>query len=304
MLSAMVDVSCELGAGNVSVSDVVKRSGVSRRTFYEMFNDREDCFKASFAQALSFAAERVSEVYDADARWAERMRTGLVALLSFFDEEPRLARVLLIESLTGGPRVAAQRSEVLAQLAQFVDEGRLHEGAVPGVTQLTSEGLVGAVSNVLQSRLLDPKHEPLLSLANELASMIVLPYLGSTAARRELRRALPVLDRKTPVPHSLPSDPFKEVRMRLTYRTVRVLSAIAEHPGASNRLVGEASEVTDQGQISKLLKRLRHNGMIVNTGAEVGQGGPNVWTLTQTGERFLNGIRSHAEAHGQESGKR
>jgi len=184
-----------------------------------------------------------------------------------------------------------------------VDEGRLEGGATLGASKLTSEGLVGAVSNVLQNRLLDPKHEPLLGVTNELTSMIVLPYLGSTAARRELKRPLPVIEGKAPVLWSLPSDPFKEVRMRLTYRTVRVLAAIAEHPGASNRLIGEAAEVSDQGQISKLLNRLKRNEMIANTGTEIGQGGPNVWTLTNAGERFLNGIRTHAEGHTQENHK-
>ena len=48
--------------------------------------------------------------------------------------------------------------------------------------------------------------------------------------------------------------------MRLTYRTVRVLMATAEHPGASNRLIADTPEITDQGQISKLLGRLQRAG--------------------------------------------
>ena len=56
ILAAMVDVVAERGAANVTVARVVTRSGVSRRTFYELFEDREDCFLAAFDQAV--AADR------------------------------------------------------------------------------------------------------------------------------------------------------------------------------------------------------------------------------------------------------
>lgn len=71
--------------------------------------------------------------------------------------------------------------------------------------------------------------------------------------------------------------------MRLTYRTVRVLSAVAAHPGASNKAIGDASEIADQGQISKLLSRLERLGLIENAGAAAARGEPNAWTLTQHG---------------------
>jgi DNA-binding MarR family transcriptional regulator len=75
--------------------------------------------------------------------------------------------------------------------------------------------------------------------------------------------------------------------MRLTYRTVRVLTAIAELGGRgsypSNRQVGVASGMHDQGQISKLLSRLDRLGLISNTVPGPGRGAPNAWTLTPKG---------------------
>lgn len=295
ILSAMVEVSCELGAGSVTVTDVVKRSGVSRRTFYDMFTDREDCFVASFEQALAFASDRVMASRVPGAGWRQRIRSGLLALLSFFDEEPSVGRLLLVESLAGGPRVAARRTETIAQLTKLIQEGAGETKASTELPALTSEGLVGAVLSVLQSRLLDPTHGPLLALTNELASMIFLPYLGTAPAKRELDRPLSVPEKAPKVSPLLSVDPFKEAHMRLTYRTVRVLTATAEHPGASNRVIADAAEITDQGQISKLLNRLRRNGLIANTGTEIGEGGPNVWTLTQAGEQFLGSIGTYPQ---------
>jgi DNA-binding MarR family transcriptional regulator len=82
--------------------------------------------------------------------------------------------------------------------------------------------------------------------------------------------------------------------MRLTYRTVRVLIAIASHEGASNRQVGDAAGIADQGQISKLLARLDGLGLIENTGAGHSRGEANAWQLTRKGLEVEHTIRVEA----------
>lgn len=84
--------------------------------------------------------------------------------------------------------------------------------------------------------------------------------------------------------------------MRLTYRTARVLEVLAACPGVSNRVVGERSGVSDQGQISRLLERL---GLAVNTGEGHLKGEPNAWRLTPQGERVEHSIRPHTHDHGR-----
>ena len=89
------------------------------------------------------------------------------------------------------------------------------------------------------------------------------------------------------------ADPLRDLEMRLTYRTVRALLAIAEDPGASNRQVADAAGVTDQGQISKLLARLGHLGLIENrAGREPGE--PNAWILTERGQEIADTVRMQA----------
>lgn len=307
IVRAMVDVSCELGAANVTVTHVVERSGVSRRTFYEMFEDREACFLAAFEHALARATECVVPAYRKMGVWRERVRAGLVALLAFFDEQPRLGRVLVVDSMSGGPRVQARRAEVVAGLVSVIDAG-LGESKSPGViAPLTGEGLVGGALAIIHTRLLATQDHAasasasasaqasggLVELVNPLMSAIVMPYLGSAAARRELDRPviLPDVSRCELVSFV---DPFKEAGMRLTYRTVRVLFAVAEHGGGSNRVVGDAAGVGDQGQISKLLGRLARAGLIENSDLHPGLGAPNSWVLSATGRRVLSTLRSEA----------
>ena len=299
MLSAMVEVCCERGAAHVGVAHVVKRSGVSRRTFYEVFEDREDCFAAAFEHALEIATERVTAACDPAAEWAQRIRSGLVALLSLFDEQPQLARLLVVESLAGGARVAALRARTIATLTAIVQEGAASSSARSAAVapELAAEALVGAVLSILQNRLVDPEHGPLVVLASGLMSVIVLPYRGAAAARRELRRPAPSTAREERGEREpLLADPFKETGMRLTYRTVRVLAATAEHPGASNRLIGRTAEISDQGQISRLLGRLERIGLIANAGLGSEKGGPNAWTLTELGARLVARIGAHGSS--------
>ena len=78
----------------------------------------------------------------------------------------------------------------------------------------------------------------------------------------------------------------------MTYRTVRVLRAIAELPATSNREVAERAGVVDQGQISKILTRLEHQGLVVNRReGRPARGTPNSWWLTALGEALAQQLR-------------
>jgi len=79
--------------------------------------------------------------------------------------------------------------------------------------------------------------------------------------------------------------------MRITYRTVRVLIAIGSQPRASNREIATAAGIGDQGQVSKLLTRLEHLGLIRNDGIGHAKGAPNAWALTERGLEVERAIR-------------
>ncbi len=295
LIGATLELAAERGVGGLSVAHIVERSGVSRRTFYEQFGDRQECVIAAFDDALADVQREVSRAYaDAgEAGWRERIRAGLCALLELFAREPAVARFLVLEALACGEEVLARRGRVLARLAAAVDEGRAESRGGAALPPLTAEGVVGGALAILQRALLEQKQLP--QLANPLMASIVLPYLGAAPAHRELARPqAPVT--AGPRAHAS-ADPFKAAGMRLTYRTVRVLLAVAElseaGSGSSNRAVGTTAGISDPGQISKLLGRLQRIDLIVNSGIAPGQGAPNAWSLTQAGRELTDRIREH-----------
>ena len=215
---------------------------------------------------------------------------------------PRSGGLLIVDALAAERRVLERRRVIVEQLVDVVHE-RARAPRGTGVprgragrrpARIVAEGVVGAVLAVVYARLLAPGAGSLRGLSNPLMAAIVLPYLGSEAAERELARPRPrprVRQRAV-----APADPLREIDMRLTYRTVRVLLAIAElgarGSNPSGRQVADASGVADQGQMSKLLARLVHLGLVRNGASGRGKGEPNAWLLTSKGEAVVRAIRT------------
>ncbi|HMH46647.1 MAG TPA: TetR/AcrR family transcriptional regulator [Solirubrobacteraceae bacterium] len=292
MLAAALEAVEEVGYGRMTVAQVISRAKVSRKTFYDVFADREDCFLAAVEQAVSQVGRTAREAYEREGVWREGIRAGLAELLVFLDADPALARLCLVEALGAGPRVLERRAEMLEELAELVDQGRFVTSAVREPPEVAAEGVVGAVFAVLHTRVLEGGGEPFTNLLGSLMNIVVLPYLGARAASRELTRPAPEPRQNGGRPPGGEiRDPLAGLNMRLTYRTVRVLVVIAEWPGASNREVADRSGVTDQGQISKLLARLARLELVENTGEGQEKGGSNAWRLTPSGARVERATR-------------
>jgi AcrR family transcriptional regulator len=294
LVKAALAVAAEHGYEGISATAVGARAGVSRKTFYELFHSREDCFLAVLEESLAQMAGVVSPAYEEQGRWSERLRAALVALLVFLEREHETGALALSYIVGYGPRSPELRARVLELLQRVVEEGRSQAKLCHELSPLTAEGVVGGVLAVVHARM-QASPRRLSALVNPLMWMIVLPYLGPTVAGKELTRRVPkraAVPKRAPAPatpHA--SDPLLNLDMRLTYRTARVLAVIAEEPGCSNVGIGARVEVTDQGQISKLLARLARLGLIENTGLGQARGAANAWHLTPRGREVDSAIR-------------
>jgi AcrR family transcriptional regulator len=295
LLIAAVEVVGDVGYQGMSVARVCARAGVSRRTFYDLFEDRESCFLEVFEEAAARFAMVAREAALGELTWRGRVRAGLSALLLLAGDEPVLGSLLVRDALSCGPVVLQARTRRLETLHGIIDQGRDEAKAGRELPPLTAEGTVGAVLAVLYMRMLDRDERPLVELLNPLMSMIVLPYLGHGAAAKELTLPVPSVFRA----HGKQQPPgllLDGLEMRVTYRTLRVLSAIADDPGGSNRGIAQAAGVHDQGQISKLLTRLENLGLIHNTGLGHSKGEPNAWSLTSKGQQIEQTISTWSAA--------
>jgi AcrR family transcriptional regulator len=300
MLASAARVICDHGYSEMSVARITAGAGVSRRTFYDLFEDREDCFLAVFEEALARAGAVAREAWEGERRWHLQVRAALLALLQQLDREPAIRSLLIVDALQAGPRVQRRRAQILAELSELLHRTGSQASGTKGLPELTGEGVVGAVLGVIHARLLRARQAPMAELAGSLMGVIVLPYLGLKAAQRELAYLPPAPGR---VPRRQASDPLAGLPMRITHRTLLVLKAVAVQPGASNRQLAEAAEITDQGQISKLLTRLQGLGLIENTSPGQPHGEPNVWQLTPRGASVQRAVQAAPDHPAGSAGK-
>ena len=285
LITAVIDVVAGVGFAQLTVTRVIDRAKVSRKTFYDLFSDREDAFLAALEQETSGALRLARAAYEEKESWREGVRSGLECLLVLMDDEPAIARLCVVEALAGGPRLLGFRAELLVRLAHVIDRGRESEDAGYDPPAITADIVAGGILSLLHTRICDEPDHLLVDLTGPLMSMIVLPYLGPRVARRELTRG-PLKTTTTKQSFGAERDPLEDMGIRLTYRTVRTLMVIAEHPGASNREVARGAGVTDQGQISKLLSRLAKLDLVHNSGAGQTKGLANAWHLTARGSQL------------------
>jgi AcrR family transcriptional regulator len=183
IIAALAQETSEKGYRAVTVTAIVSRAEIARKTFYENFGSKEECFLAAQEQAMATALERVVEAAGAFENWPERVRAGLTAFLDYVIAEPALARTCMVEALSAGP--AAVRHHEESQQA-FVSLLRLGRDVSPGGAKLPEaleEAIVGGVFWIVHRRLIDGAEEAVPALLPELIEFTLTPYLGAAAAR-------------------------------------------------------------------------------------------------------------------------
>jgi AcrR family transcriptional regulator len=186
LLASMFSTVTEIGYRALTVQDVLSRAGVSRPTFYEQFEDKEDCFLAAFDTATERLRERLRAAVAASGPgWRERMRAALAELVRFIAEEPEAARTTIVEARASSPAGLRRRDALLDSFATCIDDLVREELPEPP-SALAAAGVVGGIESVLYARLQRDEAGDLESLVPSLMYFAVLAYEGQEAAAAEL----------------------------------------------------------------------------------------------------------------------
>ncbi len=169
LLDAMAQTVAVQGYAATSVADVLQAARISRRTFYERFADKEDCFLAAYDAIAEVCHMRVSVAFNAAASWSDGVGDGLDALLSALAAEPQFARLAVVEVLGAGPRGLARRDATMQRFATFIQEGRAQfdEQRSPH-PDVVAQAIVGGIYELLYSRIVRGETERLPELSPEL----------------------------------------------------------------------------------------------------------------------------------------
>jgi AcrR family transcriptional regulator len=186
LLEAAVRVVARKGYAATTVADLTKEAGISRTTFYEMFEDKEACFLAAYDAAVETLVRRVTVAFEAEEGWPRRVRAGLAALLAALAEEPELARLALVGVSAAGPAAQRRYRAALQRLTPLFDEGRDFAPGGRGLPANTSRMAIGAVAGLISDELAENGAESLPNLLSDLLFATLVPYIGPAAAAREV----------------------------------------------------------------------------------------------------------------------
>ena len=253
LLDGLFAVAYEGGYTASNVSAVIAEAAVSRPTFYDFFADRDDCFVATIAYASERLMEAVAAALE-DRPAAEALGATVEAVVAFASAEPAVARFLMSESMTGGPRALDARDDSLRRLAALVLEAQSGLGPEESVADVELGVLLGGMFRVLATRL--RRGEPAISrVADDLLAWVAsyarpaseLRWGGLEPAPRAPRSPhvpdVPIQEMPSALPQGRPRLTEEQIaenhRLRILYATARM----AERKGYSATTVSDISEL-------------------------------------------------------------
>lgn len=186
LIAGLAEAVAERGYGGTTIADVTRHAAVSRRTFYEHFDGKDECFVAAFDTVTEQLRERVDEAFEAEDDWPAAIAAAIAAMLAFLAAEPNLARLAIVEALVAGP-VVLERYDAAAQtFLPYLRAGR--EGRPKAVlarlSDSTEEALVGGMVSLISRRIVAGQTDELEALLPDLVEFTVAPYLGNDEAAR------------------------------------------------------------------------------------------------------------------------
>jgi len=186
LLEATMAIVAEKGYAATTVADLTKRAGISRTTFYELFEDKEACFLAAYDNAVDVLVRRISVAYEGEERWPDRARAGLATLLEALATDPAQARLALVDVTAAGPAAQRRFRAAVQRLTPFFDEGRDFAPGGRNLPANTSRMAAGAVVGLISDELVAGRADKLPSLLSDVLFATLVPYLGPDAAAREV----------------------------------------------------------------------------------------------------------------------
>lgn len=186
LLRAAVAVAGAEGYAAMTVSAVIAHANVSRKTFYEQFADREDCFVAAYGLVVERALGGIRAAWSVEASWPERVRAALAWTLDALAAHPREARVAFLEALAAGPRAWELRDRAALELTPLFAPG--FDAAPPGATVPRSmpRAVLGALSELIGDQVRRDACAQLPRLLPDLLFCALAPFVGPDAAAAAL----------------------------------------------------------------------------------------------------------------------
>jgi AcrR family transcriptional regulator len=184
LLNGVVEAVVEYGYNATTIGRIAAAAKISRRTFYEHFSGKEDCFLAAYEMIDAHVRRSMEISAGMEERWPERARARLAVLLDVLSRDPAVARFFLVEPLSAGGEIAARYRDAMQLLAELL---RPDSGPAGMDVEVRDQALMGGVATLIARRLNSGGAARLSELLPDLVELVLAPYLGREEAQRFAR---------------------------------------------------------------------------------------------------------------------
>ena len=186
LLNAVVEAVAEHGYDATTIGRITGAARISRKTFYEHFEGKEDCFLAAYEMVDAYVRDSMLTAPGAAEPWPDRVRARLAALLDALARDPAVAGFYLVEPLAAGGEVAARYRDAMQLLAETLRPEPEPSGLD---VEVRDQALIGGVATLIVRRLNAGAADRLPELLPDLVELVLAPCLGREEARRQARLA-------------------------------------------------------------------------------------------------------------------
>ncbi|HEY7952235.1 MAG TPA: TetR/AcrR family transcriptional regulator [Solirubrobacteraceae bacterium] len=152
LFEALIELVNEHGLGGVRISELVSRAGVSRRSFYEHFPNKEECLLAAFDESRQRLTEAMVRAYDPKMAGREQVQSIVRALFEATLERPSATRLVCVDVIAAGAGGMERWSRGAARFERYLGEVFAQAPGEGGIPEPVAKAVVGALRKILYSR--------------------------------------------------------------------------------------------------------------------------------------------------------
>ena len=169
------------GYEDTKITDIVELAAVSRPTFYEHFESKDQCFAAVYEEGVERLIAAVEAALEGEREWSARVSAGLGAGLDFLAASPPLAHLLLVEALAAARPARLEHERSLVRLARALRPPATGLDGASGVSEETARLLAGGLASHLSGRVLAGEAERLPESHDLLLQYLLAPSLPAAS---------------------------------------------------------------------------------------------------------------------------
>lgn len=183
MLAAVADGVTEKGYTALTVEDILRLAGVSRRTFYDQFAGKQEAFFAAYDACVQQAMLAVATAFASSGHWPEQIRLGLQGFLRYLVADPAFTRMGMVEVPLAGPEGQARHYAARSGFEIFLAPGA--EIASHPIRPMVPRAIGAGIFAMAYARVVRGRIKELPRLLPAMTYHCLAPYLGLDRAREE-----------------------------------------------------------------------------------------------------------------------